>query len=73
MGVTSKLLVLVAVPPDVVMDIAPVEVPGITMPTTEVLLPETTIAAVPPIVNDVGLLNPVPVTVTNAPTGPDTG
>ena len=58
------------VPPPVVTLIPPVTAPGITMPTRLVPLLEITMAAVPPMVNAVGLVKFVPVIVTNEPTGP---
>jgi len=71
--VIVKLPELVAVPPAVVIEIVPVEVPGMTMPTRVVPSLETTMAAVPPMVNAVGVVKLVPVMVTSVPTGPDEG
>ena len=51
----------------------PVAAPGITIPTNVVPLLETTMAAVPPMVNAVVELKSVPVIVTSVPTGPDDG
>jgi hypothetical protein len=52
---------------------APVAAPGMTMPTSVVPLFDTTMAALPPILNSVGLLRLVPVIVTRVPTGPLAG
>jgi hypothetical protein len=71
--VTVKLPLPEAVPPDVITDTLPVTAPGMTMPTRESLLPETSIADTPPMVKAVGLLRLVPVMVTNVPTGPLAG
>jgi hypothetical protein len=72
-GITVKLVELVAVPPAVMIEITPVTDPGITMPTSVVPELETTIAVVPPMVKAVGLLKLVPVMVTSVPTGPLVG
>ena len=62
-GVTMKLLLAMAVPPDVVTDTAPVAAPGMTIPTSVVPVSDTEIAATPPMLNAVGLLRLVPVMV----------
>ena len=72
MAVTVKLPELETVHPAVIT-IAPVVAPGITMPTNVVPLLDTTIAGIPPIVNDDGLLKFVPVMLTRVPTGPVAG
>ena len=73
MAVTEKLPVPVAVPVAVVMEIIPVVAPGITIPTNVVPVLETTIAAMPPIVNAEGEFKFVPMMVTRVPTGPVDG
>ena len=74
MAVTVKFPELVTVhPAGVVMTIEPVVAPGITMPANVVPLLETTIAGIPPILNDDVLLKFVPVRVTRVPTGPVAG
>ena len=73
MVVTVKLFVLEAVPSVVVKDTEPVIAPGITIPVKVVPVLETTIAVLPPIVNAVGLLKLIPVTVTKVPTEPEVG
>ena len=49
------------------MEMVPVEEPGITIPTKEVPVLETTMAVAPPIVKAVGLPKLVPVMVTKVP------
>ena len=73
MAVTVKFPELMVVPPAVFIEIAPVEAPGITMPTNVVPLFETAMAAIPPMVNAVGLFKLVPVMVTRVPSGPVEG
>jgi hypothetical protein len=72
-GVTVKLVALVAEPPTVLTETAPVTAPGITRPTTTVPVLEITIAVLPPIVKAVGLFKPVPLIVTRVPAGPPDG
>jgi hypothetical protein len=72
-GITVKLMPLVAVPPAVVIDITPEAVPGITKPTNCEPVLEIAIAETPPIVNAVGLPRLVPVMVTKVPTDPMAG
>jgi hypothetical protein len=69
-GVTVKLVALVAEPPAVLTETAPVTAPGITRPTKTVPVLEITIAVLPPIVKKLGLFKPVPLIVTKVPTGP---
>ena len=74
MAVTVKLPELeTTVHPGVVITIAAVVAPGITKPTNVVPLLDTTMAGIPPIVNDDRLLKFVPVIVTRVPTGPVAG
>jgi hypothetical protein len=72
-ALTVNLFVLVAVPPEVVIEITPVTAPGITRPTRLVPVLETTIAVSPPMLKAVGLPRLAPVTVTKVPTGPRAG
>jgi hypothetical protein len=55
------------------MEILPVVVPGITIPTNVLPLFEITMAEVPPIVKVVGLFNSVPLMVTRVPIEPEVG
>ncbi len=71
--VTVNVPVLVAVPAAVLMEIVPVLEPGITIPTKDVLVLETTMAVAPPIVKAVGLPKLVPVMVTKVPGQPLAG
>jgi hypothetical protein len=72
-GITVKLVLLYAVPSEVVTDICPVVAPAITVPTNCVPELETTLAVTPPIVKAVGLLRLVPVIVTLVPIPPEEG
>jgi hypothetical protein len=72
-GVTVNGCGLLAVLPEVVIEITPVVAPGITNPTKLVPVFETTTAVTPPMLNAVGLPRLVPVTVTRVPTGPCAG
>ena len=67
-----KLVPLVPVAPPAVTDMVPVIAPGITIATSAVLLPDTTIAAAPPMVK-AGLSRLIPVIVISVPTGPIKG
>ena len=73
MGVIMSLLLPVAVPPAVVIEIVPVTAPGIIIATKTLPVLDTTIALCPPMVNTVGVPRFVPFMVTNVPTGPVAG
>ena len=73
MGVTVKLLLLLAVPPEVVTDTMPVTAPGITVPTRVLPVLLTTMAFTLPMEKAVGVFRFVPLMVTNVPTLPLVG
>lgn len=73
MAVTVKEPAAVALPVPVVTTIAPLVAPGITIPTTLVLVPDMRMAATPPIVNAVGLVKLLPFMITKVPTAPLAG
>jgi hypothetical protein len=68
-----KSVVVVKLPPAVVRLILPVTEPGITIATTCVAVPDTTMAVTPPIRKEVGVSRSVPVMVTRLPAEPEAG
>ena len=73
MAITVKFPLPVAVPSAVVIEIAPVVAPGITMPTNVVPVLDITMAVAPPMVKAVGDPILTPVIVTRVPTEPVVG